>query len=133
MKFWYGYGSEHSANIVMIGEFKTIEGADKVNEIITKISEQASSDYSDGVINDWGTNEQFSEETEKLLKDLKIYISPSDMADFALLDPRIKKSDNKLIITTDNDGVGGFIKLMIKNGAKVQIYSNDDYPETEQT
>ena len=37
MKFWYGYGSEHSANIVMIGEFKTIEGADKVNEIITKI------------------------------------------------------------------------------------------------
>ena len=27
MKFWTGYGSEHSANLVMLGKFKTAEDA----------------------------------------------------------------------------------------------------------
>ena len=30
MKLWYGYGSEHSNNLVMIGQFKSVEDAEEL-------------------------------------------------------------------------------------------------------
>jgi len=34
MKLWLGYGSEHSANLIMIGKFEDRETATKTRELI---------------------------------------------------------------------------------------------------
>ncbi|MBL8874078.1 MAG: hypothetical protein JNK90_30165 [Planctomycetaceae bacterium] len=130
MKVWYGFGSDHSANLVMIGEFKTEQDAERVYELISTISDSASSDSASGVF-DWGAqNEQFSEETEKRLRELKIYyMSPSDIADFAFLNTSIEKAGKQLQFRTDDVEIVGFVKLMVKNGAKVQVFSAYDYPD----
>ncbi|MCC7212451.1 MAG: hypothetical protein E3K40_11980 [Candidatus Brocadia sp.] len=39
MKIWYGYGSEHSMNLVMIGKFKNAEDAKKTKELIDQLTE----------------------------------------------------------------------------------------------
>lgn len=133
MKIWYGYGSDHSANLVMIGEFQTEQDAERVYELINTISENASSDSAAGVVDNWAQNEQFSEETEKRLRDLQLYyVSPSDIADFAFLDTSIKRQGKELWFRTDDVDIGGFIKLMVNNGAKVQVYSAHAYPETDE-
>jgi hypothetical protein len=132
MKIWYGYGSEHSANLVLIGEFKTEEDAERVLQLIQAISANASSDLENGVVNHWAKNEQFSEKTEQRLRDLNLYgLSPSDIADFALLNPSMEREGKALHFRTDDVEVGGFVKLMVEKGAKVQVYSAHDYPETE--
>ncbi|MEU9397969.1 DUF6375 family protein, partial [Streptomyces sp. NPDC048324] len=41
MKVWYGYGTEHSMNLVMIGRFKDATAADRAHTVIkefTKVS-----------------------------------------------------------------------------------------------
>ena len=44
MKIWYGYGSEHSMNLVMTGKFKDAGDAAKAKEVIDWLSEQVASD-----------------------------------------------------------------------------------------
>ncbi len=130
MKVWYGYGSDHSANLVMIGEFKTEKDAERVYELINTISENASSDSAAGIVDNWAQNEQFSEETEKRLRELDLhYISPSDIADFAFLDTSIERKGKELRFRTDDVEIGGFIKLMVNSGAKVQVYSAHEHPD----
>jgi hypothetical protein len=44
MKIWYQYGSEHSANLVMIGHFE------KAKEIIDALTNQVAEDQSNGTL-----------------------------------------------------------------------------------
>ncbi|HEV8003884.1 MAG TPA: DUF6375 family protein [Planctomycetaceae bacterium] len=133
MKIWRGYGSDHSSNLVMIGEFKTEEDAQRVHELIKVLSENASADLSNGIFGAWSRNEQLSEETEKRLRDLQLYnLSPSDVSDFALWNPSIEKSGKTLRFRSDDVEIGGFVKLMVTEGAKVQVYSAHDYPEDDE-
>ena len=133
MKIWHGCGSDHSANLVMIGSFKTAQDAERVSELIDKISQQAYSDEEEGINNHWGKSERLSEGTEKLLIELSQYsFSPSDFADFALLNPQLERSDKELRFRSDDVNIGGFIKLMVGQGAKVQVYSGHDYPDSDE-
>ena len=133
MKIWYGYASDHSAAIVMIGEFKTEEDAEQVYELINTLSENASSDSAEGLLDFWGRNEQYSEETEKRLRELKLHnLSPSDIGDFAFLNPSIEKSGAVLRFWTNDVEIGGFVKLMVDRGAKVQVYSTNSYPDSKE-
>ena len=133
MKIWYGYGSDHSANLVMIGEFKTEEDAERVYQLINTISENASSDSAEGIFAYFERNEQYSENTEKRLRELKLYsLSPSDVADFAFLDASIERTGTVLRFRTNDQSIGGFVKLLVDKGAKVQVYSAHDYPDSEE-
>lgn len=133
MKIWHGYGSDHSASLVMIGEFKTVEDAERVYDLINTLSENAQSDLASGIINHWAKNERFSEETEGTLRELKLYnLSPSDIADFANLNPSIEKQNNVLRLRSDDIDIGAFVKLMVDQGAKVQVYSSHNYPESDE-
>jgi hypothetical protein len=132
MKVWHGYGSEHSANIVMIGEFKSEQDAERVYHLIETLRESAGSDLSENVIDFGGRNEEFSSATEARLRELKLYgMSPSDIADFALVNTSIDKSGAVLRFRTDDVDIGGFVKLMVDHGAKVHVYSAHSYPDDE--
>jgi hypothetical protein len=48
MKIWYQYGSEHSANLVMIGHFKSADNVTKAKEIIDALAKQVREEESNG-------------------------------------------------------------------------------------
>ena len=50
MKIWHQYGSEHSANLVMIGHFEDATEATKAKEILDAIGQQVLSDEQSGEI-----------------------------------------------------------------------------------
>lgn len=133
MKIWYGYGSDHSANLVMIGEFKTEEDAKRVIELIETLSANAQSDLAEGIVDSWAKSERYSETTEATLRELKLYnLSPADISDFANFNPSIERVGNVLRFRSDDVEIGAFVKLMVDKGAKVQIYSAHDYPDGEE-
>ena len=126
MKIWHGYGSEHSMNLVMIGHFKSTEDSKKTYRLIEQLTE--------GLIDkiDVGSQrDRFDEGVMDLLKETKCYnLSPIELEQF-LYDISTRLDKENIIITTDESEVSVFLKLMIENGAKIEIYSAHDYPNTD--
>lgn len=126
MKIWHGYGSEHSMNLVMIGHFKSSEDANETQKLIKHLSEGLSDKI------DIGTPyNRFGDDVLDLLRETNCNIlGPSELEHF-LYDTHTKVEGDKIILTTDESEVSAFFKLMITKGAKVEIYSAHDYPDTE--
>lgn len=126
MKIWHGYGSEHSMNLVMIGHFKSQEDAEKARKVIEQLTEGLRDKIDVGTSRD-----RFGDDVLDLLKETNSYnLSPFELEQF-LYDTNIRTEGDKLILTTEEADVSAFFKLMIEQGAKVEIYSAHDYPEAE--
>lgn len=125
MKFWNSYGSEHSANLVMIGKFNTkvdaeqaFEAIDKIKEHLTKTQER------------YEGEERFSKPMLELLMGLKVHsLQPWELDQFNF-DVRTQLKDDKIVVTTDESDFSGFLKLLIEYSAKVEVYSAHDYKGT---
>jgi len=126
MKIWHSYGSEHSMNLVMIGHFKSVEDAEKTQKLIEQLTEGLS-----GKI-DVGTDRaRYDDDVMDLLRKANCYILHPQELDHFLYDIDTRVEGNKIILTTEESEVSAFFKLMIEKGAKVEIYSAHDYPDTE--
>jgi hypothetical protein len=126
MKIWYGYGSEHSMNLVMIGQFKTSADAKKVHRLIEELTEGL-----EGKIEFGKSGERYSDEVLTLLTKLNCFnLAPQELEQF-LYEVNVNLDGNKIVITTEESEVSAFLKLMILNGAKVETFSAHDYPESE--
>ncbi len=126
MKVWYGYGTEHSMNLVMIGHFKSSEDAKKTQNLIDKLTKGLADKIDIGA-----TQNRFGNDILKLLREANCYIlSPPELEHF-LYDFSTSIEENKIILTTEESEVSAFFKLMINNGARVEIYSAHNYPNTE--
>ncbi len=124
MKIWQNYGSEHSANLVMIGRFKEVSDAKKAAETIETIKDYlrtATEDYNED-------SDRYSDGMLALLQKLRFHPSPSELQQFQL-DIRVEQKSNSLVITTDETEISAFLRLLIDNGAKVKVYSADKYPD----
>jgi hypothetical protein len=126
MKIWHGYGSEHSMNLVMIGHFMNSEDSQKTYRLIEQLTEGLRDKIDVGTKRD-----RFNDDVMNLLKDTNCFdLSPIELEQFQYdISSRLDK--DKIIITTDESDVSAFLKLMIHNGAKVEIYSGHDYPKTD--
>lgn len=126
MKVWRGYGSEHSMNLVMIGQFKSVDDARKTKQTIDQLTEKLANKIEVG-----RTRNRFEDEVFALLKDANIYtLGPLELEQF-LYDVSTRIEEDKLILTTDESEVSAFIKLMIDGGAKIEIFSAHDYPDAD--
>lgn len=126
MKIWHGYGSEHSMNLVMIGHFKSVDDANKTNQLIEQFTEELRDKIDIGM-----SSERYGDDILKFLYDAKCHIiRPSELEHF-LYDFSTKVEDNKLILTTEESEVSAFFKLMIEHGARVEIYSTHNYPDSK--
>jgi hypothetical protein len=124
MKIWNSYGSEHSANMVMIGRFKDVESARDGNEAIDKIKELMYSGHGDHE----GAS-RYSDNAFDLLRSLKIHsLGPSELNQF-MYDVHWELHDDTITITTQESEISAFLKIMIDKGAKVEAFSGHDYPE----
>jgi len=127
MKIWNSYGSEHSANLVIIGKFKDAASAKEAMAIIDKITKfmaSADDDHEDAV--------NFSDDALDFLKTVKFYsVRPAELAQFRY-DIKSERKNDQIVITTDELEVSAFLKLLIDKGARVEMYSAHDYPNTNE-
>ena len=126
MKVWYGFGSEHSANIEMIGQFKSVEDARHVYKQFQRLAEAAHRIVEIGAASD-----RFSDEALTLLSELHVHsLQPFELEQFHYEnDPELQ--GDKIVLKTDEIDVSAFFKLMVSQGARVYIHSRHDYPQLD--
>lgn len=123
MKVWSSFGSEHSANLVMIGRFNEAGAAEEVKDIIAEcqkvFGEPGSSDPN-----------RYSDDAKALIRKHDLYsIGSADLEQFGY-DFTVKLNGHELVITTDEIDVASLMKLLVLKGARVEIYSAHDYSDT---
>ena len=128
MKIWNSYGSEHSANLVMIGTFKDAASAEKAKEIIDKISDfvQESDEDFEGV-------QHYSNSALELLRTVNFYsVSPSELGQFRYeILPTLQ--GDRLVLRTDDIEISAVLKIMVENGARVEVYSAHNFPDKNES
>lgn len=124
MKLWYGYGSEHSMNLVMIGQFKDAGDAAKAKEAIERITEQVGIDIEADRIEVGEQTDRYSDDMLTLLgSGVNVHgIYPAELEQFAY-DVSVEVEDNKVLVTTDEIDVSAFLKILLDKGARVEVYS----------
>ena len=130
MKIWYGYGSEHSMNLVMIGEFEDVKSAADAMKVINDVTGQVDADVDAGQIEIGEHAERFSDQMLNLLIDSNVLTVGVDEVQQFAYDVNVEHDGSSIVITTDEADVSAFLKVMLHKGARVQIYSAHDFPET---
>lgn len=130
MKIWYQHGSEHSANLVMIGHFENVDDAMKAKEIIDELTKQVRDEESSGTRTIGRPSERYGDAMlDLLLKRNIAAIGPSELEQFAY-DVKIESKGKELVLTTDELDISAFLKVMFLKGARVEVYSAHSYPGT---
>ena len=129
MKIWLGFGSEHSANLVMIGRFATPEDAAAAAGELQELMDHIVSEFD---------YERFDENPMSVLRDpairdylerLRLHIfSPEDIETLGR-EYHLTRRDREIEIHTDEWDLGGLLKFMIHKGARIEVYSAHDHPD----
>jgi Family of unknown function (DUF6375) len=123
MKVWIGYGSEHSANLVVIGQFKSPKEAQEALDLLNKVTTIARADEASGLLKAGSPSTKFS---DAMLK----FCSDSNFMSFGLNDPEqllyeysASRDTDKVIVKTEELEISPFLKVFINGGAKIEVYS----------
>jgi len=121
MKIWYGYGSEHSANLVIIGRFKDAATAAEAVGLLTEMQGLAAA----------GTHKQADKKAfyDVLMRTQLIDLTAADV-DALAYDHSWQQNGNSVNVETEESDIQAIIKIMLHKGAKIELYSAHDYPET---
>ena len=131
MKLWYGYGSEHSMDLVMIGRFEDARDAARMKDLIQRITERVNADAATGVIRSDGSTDRFSDSMIEFLYREKVYhVGPAELEQFAY-DVSVTVDGNAIVVRTDECDISAFLKLLIDNKARVEVFSAHHYPESQ--
>jgi hypothetical protein len=131
MKIWYQHGSEHSANLVMIGHFKDATEATKAKEIIDELTKQVLEDQDKGALVLGSPSERYSGAMLDLLARLNVAsIGPRELEQL-LYEASVEVEGSKMILTTEEVDISAFLKVIFDRGARIEVYSAHDYPNTE--
>ena len=131
MKIWCQYGSEHSANLVMIGHFEDAIEATKAKEIIDALTDQVARDQESGALVIGKPSGRYGKEMLDLLSKLNVAsIGPAELEQFAYdVDVDVEGSD--VVVTTEEIDVSAFLKVMFHCGARIEVYSAHYHPGTD--
>lgn len=131
MKIWYQHSSEHSANLVMIGHFENAAEATKAKEIIDELTKQVTADQDKGEIVLGSPSGRYGSEMLDLLGRRNIMsIGPRELEQF-LYEVSVKVEGSKVILTTEENDVSAFLKVLFDQGARIEVYSAHTHPDTE--
>lgn len=131
MKLWFQYGSEHSANLVMIGHFQTATDATQAKEIIDRLGNEVRAEESSGARTMGTPSERYEGAMLDLLGKLNIMsVSPRELEQF-LYDVTVRLEGSTVILTTEEIDISAFLKVMFHQGARIEIYSAHDHPNSE--
>lgn len=130
MKLWLGYGSEHSHNLVMIGHFQEVADAKRAEHMLHRLEALVNEEIGAKRMEVGTGVERFSDHVRHVLHtELRLYsVGPTELEQFAY-DVRVKRADNDIVITTDEIDVSAFLKVLIDQKAKIEVYSAHYYPD----
>ena len=128
MKIWNAFGSEHSMNLVMIGRFKEVRNAQEAKRSIDRLTEFLSTEKGTSPYGTDDARRGFSQALRELLRDERLYsIAPAELDQFRY-DVSVEQTETEVSVRTDEADISVFLKVMIEQGARVEIYSAHDYP-----
>lgn len=134
MKIWTGQGSEHSARLVMIGRFSGPEQARATEETFKRLQDIAEHSLPE---RDWeDPDERIPEEVRGALAQMGLYEFTRDDLENFRYEHSVSRDGMELELSTEELDILGFIKLMLSDGAKLEIYSRHTWtsegPKTDQ-
>jgi hypothetical protein len=127
VKIWRGYGSEHSANLVIIGHFETAENAGAAAELLKSVTQVAREDEEAGRIVAGEVPSQYSEEMLDYLSRSNLSLSYAD-TEALIYDFSTKVEGKDLVITTEELNINVFLTVMVRKGAQIEVFSAHDHP-----
>ena len=130
MKVWSAYGSEHSMNLVMIGHFTEAHDAKKAKELIDRLSEQVRKEPDAYRSDSAPEGRRFSDAMMEFMRKAEIYILGSSELEQFNYDVKVNLEGRDVVITTEEADVSAFLKILIDKGARVEVYSAHDHPDT---
>lgn len=131
MKIWHAFGSEHSANLVMIGRFKTVEAARRAKDAIDQLTKQYLKDSSGEAETEPDGSDRYSDGMLDVMQAVRVHnVRPAELEQLNL-DINAKLDGNEIHISTDEIEVSAFLKILIDKGAKLEVYSAHDYPDED--
>lgn len=123
MKIWTGYGSEHSSNLKLIGHFRTEGAAKTAEQVFERLRDRVDEDMNAETYNVDQDPPDLSDEMADLLRELKLYgVGPADVENFAF-DHSVRREGADVVLTTDEDNIGGFVKILVDADARIEIFS----------
>lgn len=131
MKIWYQHGSEHSANLVMIGRFADAADATRAKEIIDALTAQVAEDLASGTLRLGDPPVRYGQAILDLLARLNIgAIGPGELEQFGY-EVNVQLNDKDVVLTTEEFEISAFLKVMFLQRARIEVYSAHDYPDSE--
>lgn len=134
MRIWHSYGSEHSMDLVLIGTFETVSGAEAAIERMKALKVLAEAEWSD---DDWRRYDEHMPDTliEELGR-LKLYEMGRSDVDIYAYEHSIERNGSAVRVWTEESDVQGFLKVLIHLGARVEVFSRhrwneDGTPQTQ--
>ena len=133
MKTWAGYGSEHSAKLVMIGHFADRTKVRVTQEKFKRLVELVRAEEEAGTMDlGWDADQRFSDTMRAVLAELNLYeFTPSDIENFAY-EHDISATGTTITLSTDELEVQGFVKLFLDGEARIEVFSRHDWTEDGQ-
>lgn len=127
MRIWQSYGSEHSMDLVLIGRFETVSGAEEAIERMEALKAVAQREWSE---DDWRRQDEVMPDTlaSELMK-LELYEMGRSDVDIYAIDYSIERKGSTVRIGTDESEVHGFLKVLLHLGARVEVFSRHDWNE----
>lgn len=131
MKVWNGYGTEHSMNLVMIGQFKDETSARAAKHVLDQLKDGAKAEERAGRLVIGESLAEFSDELLKILREVKIYsLTYADFEQFLYDETKVSLSGDQIVVETDEVEVIAFVKVLLDQGAKLEMYSGHDFKDT---
>ena len=134
MRIWHSYGSEHSMDLVLVGKFETVSGAEAAIEQMEALKALAQAEWSD---DDWRRqDERMPDSFAAELRKLKLYEMGRSDVDIYNFDHSVERNGSTVRVWTEESEVQGFLKVLIHLGARVEVFSRhhwneDGIPRTE--
>ena len=131
MKLWLGYGTEHSMNLVMIGQFEDSREAAQALSALEHIKEQVHDDEESGLLEIGNPPDRYTEGMMKLLDEIFSYsLHPAELEQF-MYEVHIELNGDRIVITTDEADISAFLKVLIAKRARVEVYSAHFHADTD--
>ena len=129
MKVWHGFGSEHSANLIMIGRFATPEDAQVAVKELEQLRDRIQDAFDYDRFDDNPMSVYEDGPLREILMELDLYNFSSEDIEHFTRDHTVRQSGNQIVIHTDELDVNGFLKFMIDKHIRVEVYSAHDFPD----
>ena len=119
MKIWKSFAGEHSANLRIVGTFKTEKDAQKAANCFN--------DLLDVEHKNKGENLYFSDEISEIMT--KHHFQSLNENDIEQLDyfDKMTVDNNGIIVNTNELEIQVILKTLLRYGAKIEVYSKDNY------